>query len=199
MAAGLKAAALVLPASGQDRALALPLAAGYLVAVADGAGGTGRGAQAAQRVIAGLELAQGCVSAQEFCQLLHSLDLELAHSGGESTAVVARVEHDRVIGASVGDSKAWLLAQTMRDLTALQERKPLLGSGAARPVPIEARRAGARLLLGSDGLYKYAPMQRIHCLALEGPPEMAAAALARLVRLPSGALQDDVAVVIVCE
>jgi len=37
------AAIIVLPMSAQDRAIAIPAAGGYLVAVADGAGGTGGG------------------------------------------------------------------------------------------------------------------------------------------------------------
>ena len=48
----MEAAINVLPMSGQDRAIAIPTAGGYLVAVADGAGGTGGGAVAAERLIA---------------------------------------------------------------------------------------------------------------------------------------------------
>jgi serine/threonine protein phosphatase PrpC len=85
----------------------------------------------------------------------------------------------------------------MTDLTARQRRRPLLGSGEALPVQFEAERGGGRLLLASDGLVKYATVERICALAIQGTVSEAATALANSVRLPSGALQDDVAVVIV--
>jgi hypothetical protein len=58
----------------------------------------------------------------------------------------------------------------------------------------EAGRFGDRVLLASDGLCKYALLERICTLALRGPVEHAAV---DCVRLPSGTLQDDVAVVLV--
>lgn len=42
----------VLPILGQDRAIALPTSGGYLVALADGAGGSGGGAVAAEYLVA---------------------------------------------------------------------------------------------------------------------------------------------------
>jgi len=87
----------------------------------------------------------------------------------------------------------------MTDLTARQRRKPLLGSGEALPVQFEAERIGSRVLLGSDGLFKYAPVDRIRALATRGTVAEAANALANCVRLPSGAFHDDVAVAIVSE
>ena len=197
MAAALQTALLVVPDSGQDRALALPQAGASVVAVADGAGGTAHAAAAAQRVIERVREAPPCTTAAGWCQLLLELDQELSGSGGETTAVVARVD-ERVTGASVGDSQAWLLgADAAVDLTALQRRKPLLGSGVAVPAPFDVRRGAARVLFGSDGLFKYAAPETIRALAAQAAPEAAVAALARCVQLPSGALHDDVAIVIV--
>jgi hypothetical protein len=50
--------------------------------------------------------------------------------------------------------------------------------------------------VGSDGLFKYAPIRRVCDAARAGPPAEAARALVGLVRLPRGGLQDDVAVVV---
>ena len=50
----IEAAVKVLPPSGADRAIAVPSEGGYFVAVADGAGGTGGGASAADRLIVAL-------------------------------------------------------------------------------------------------------------------------------------------------
>jgi serine/threonine protein phosphatase PrpC len=179
--------------------MALPTRDGCLVAVADGAGGTGNGAGAAEGLIAALTKLAGYAASTDWFDALCVLDDELSASGGLTTGVVAFVDDDRIRGASVGDSSAWLISPTgeLTDLTALQRRRPLLGSGEALPVQFKAERRGGRLLLASDGLVKYATAERICALATQGAVEEAARALANCVRLPSGALQDDVAVVIV--
>jgi PPM family protein phosphatase len=197
-----QAAIKVLPTSGQDRAIALPTEGrGYVVAVADGAGGTGGGAAAAERLIAVLTKMTEKAPSTDWFAALCTFDDELSArpSGGQTTAVVAFVDHDRVVGASVGDSSAWLISATgeATDLTALQRRKPLLGSGEALPVEFEAERRGSRLLLATDGLTKYAPPARICSLVTKGTVVDALDALANCVRLPSGGLHDDVAVVLV--
>ena len=48
----MEAATKVLPMAGQDRAIAIPVTGGYLVTLADGAGGTGNGTVAAEGLIA---------------------------------------------------------------------------------------------------------------------------------------------------
>ena len=54
----------------------------------------------------------------------------------------------------------------------------------------------ARLLLGSDGLFKYVQHERIRDLTSTHAVAEAAAALVSAARLPSGALQDDIAVIV---
>ena len=198
----MEAATNVLPMSGQDRAIAIPAAGGYLVALADGAGGTGNGAVAAEYLIAFVtKLSQEAVASADWFAALCAFDDELSAcpSGGETTGIVAFIDSERVRGASVGDSSAWLITVSggMTDMTARQRRRPLLGTGEALPVQFEVKRLGNTVLLASDGLFKYAPVDRICTLATRGTVAEAADALANCVRLPSGALQDDVAVVIV--
>jgi serine/threonine protein phosphatase PrpC len=189
----------VLPASGEDRAIAVPTAGGYLLAVADGAGGTGGGGVAADCLINSLSKLTAEAASADWWSVLLELDEELSVRGGQTTAIVAFSDGDRVRGASVGDSEAWLIspAGELADLTRHQRRKPLVGSGEALPVEFEAELRGGRLLLGSDGLFKYATAERICTLAMRGSVAESADALANCVRLPSGALQDDVAVVLV--
>jgi serine/threonine protein phosphatase PrpC len=197
----MRAAIKLLPACGQDRAMAVPTPSGYLVAVADGAGGTGDGAAAAEHLITGLAKLAGVAASTDWFEALLELDDELLarRSGSQTTGVVAYVSAGRIVGASVGDSSAWLIspAGEMTDLTAHQRRRPLLGSGDALPLIFEAELGGCRLVLGSDGLFKYATAERICSLAMQGSVAEAADALASCVRLPSGAFQDDVAVVVV--
>jgi serine/threonine protein phosphatase PrpC len=168
--------------------------------VADGAGGTGSGAAASSRLIE-FATKRGAASTDWFDALL-AFDDELSarRSGGQTTGVVAFVHNDgRIVGASVGDSVAWLISPggELTDLTEHQRRKPLLGSGEALPVVFDSNPCGGRLLLATDGLVNYAPVDRIRALAMQGSVAEAAAALVDCVRLPSGGLQDDVAVVVV--
>jgi hypothetical protein len=93
----------------------------------------------------------------------------------------------------VGDSEAWLIEDGVV-LTEGQQRKPLLGTGAAKPVAFEAKLAGT-LLVASDGLFKYARKADILAHARLERLDDAIHALTDAVRLPSGQLQDDVAIV----
>jgi serine/threonine protein phosphatase PrpC len=79
----------------------------------------------------------------------------------------------------------------------MRHRRPLLGSGESLPVLFEEERRGSRLLVASDGIFKYATAERICALAMRGSVAQAANALADCVRLPSGGLHDDLAVVVV--
>jgi serine/threonine protein phosphatase PrpC len=198
----MESAVRVLPAlgAGQDRAMALPASAGYLVAVADGAGGSAGGAAAADSLIAFLSSLITIAGSTDWGAALRRFDQRLSThvSGGQTTGVVAFIDRERVIGASVGDCEAWLLhADETSELTVRQHRKPLLGSGEAVPVGFVAARRGGRLLMASDGLFKYASSQAVRTLAVIDGVDAAVQALVRCVRLPSGALQDDVAVVMV--
>lgn len=116
---------------------------------------------------------------------------------GQSTAVVLSVSGSGISGASVGDSAAWLIAGAdVLDLTEGQRRKPLVGGGC---LPFRVKHmaySGNTLLVASDGLFRYAKPADVARIA-NGPDLSAAArALVDLVRLPSGTLQDDVAVVL---
>lgn len=191
----------VLPATGQDRAIAVRVAGGYLVALADGAGGTGNGAIAADRLMAYVtKLAPDAATADWF-EVLCEFDYELStgRTGGETTGIVALVDDARVRGACVGDSAAWLVSTSreMVDMTAHQRRRPLLGSGEALPVEFEALHEGGRVLLATDGLLKYAEADQICAIVARGTAADAVNQLVDLVRLPTGGFHDDVAVVIV--
>jgi serine/threonine protein phosphatase PrpC len=178
---------------GQDRALCIPCEHGVIVALADGAGGTSGGERAAKAVI---DRVAGVAShAYDWSLLLAELD----HSQigfGQTTAVVLWITRDKIIGASAGDSGAWIVRDEIEDLTHLQHRKPLIGDGAI-VTSIEAGPIGSgTLVVASDGLLRYAKQTDIARIA-RGPDLAAAAkALVELVRFPSGELPDDVSVVL---
>lgn len=108
------------------------------------------------------------------------------------------VRDGRVFGASVGDSGAWALTtDAIFELTGRQRRKPLLGSGSAEPIGFGPSFFNDRLLVASDGLLKYATRERIRRAAFVQDVNVAADQLIAAARLPNGALQDDLALVIV--
>jgi serine/threonine protein phosphatase PrpC len=188
----------------EDRAEVFVRGEEEVVIVADGAGGRPGAAYTAETAVRMVgEFVAGRTSRREplaWCNLLRRIDEALAHdpAAGETTAVVAVLSAEHILGASVGDSGAWLItADGMRDLTAHQQRKPFLGTGVAVPVPFAAPWAeGGTFLAASDGLFKYADRTAI-CAAARGADLQAAAQqIMNLARLPSGKLQDDLTVVL---
>jgi len=182
-------------AAGQDRAAVVPDRDSVVIALADGAGGTGGGELAAQAVI---DAVANNPETADFALLLAGLDTDPQRLGhGQTTAVVLRMTSNIIVGASVGDSGAWIIADgAIVDLTDAQQRKPLLGSGCL-PVAFEGMLpAGATLIVASDGLLRYAKRRELIRVATTDTVEVAARALLDLVRLPSGRLQDDVSIVI---
>jgi serine/threonine protein phosphatase PrpC len=167
--------------AGQDRAVV----AGSRIVLADGAGGTARGARAAERAVAQL------AASDDF----EAVDAELVTLGGQATAVAIAIEGATLRGASVGDSEAWLVnGDDVTVLTERQQRKPLLGDGGL-PVPFSSRFVGT-LVVGSDGLFKYVARAHIVAACTAATVDEVAEALIAAAELPSGGLQDDVSVIV---
>jgi serine/threonine protein phosphatase PrpC len=176
-------------ARGQDRAEVFARPHRLVVAVADGAGGTSHGARAAQALVDAVR----ATDTTNWCTLIETLDRA---GQGQTTAVVLSVDSRGITGGSAGDSGAWLVDDDVVDLTEGQLRKPLVGAGCV-PVAFRAGPLGhATLVVASDGLLRYGGRQDIARIARGPDLETAARALVELVRLPSRALQDDVAVVL---
>jgi serine/threonine protein phosphatase PrpC len=186
---------------GQDRAAVFTAADGSLViALADGAGGTGGGTAAAQAVIDAVGAAVLNDRVGDWEELLAALDREPSRLGhGQTTAVVLRLDASGIVGTSVGDSGAWLIDDKLRvvDLAASQRRKPLLGSGAIVTPFAAGPIDSSTLLIASDGLLKYASPSDVAFIATQRDLREAASSLLARVRLPSGDLQDDAAIVLV--
>ena len=173
------------------------LPAGHLLVLADGAGGTSGGAAAADAVLAHARSASPTTSS-DCGRLLGALDQALTDIG-ETTAILLVVSGGQVFGASVGDSAAWLFDPPVAlDLTENQTAKPLLGSGRATPVTFGPFPFRGRVVLGSDGLFKYVRLDRIRDIASTFPLDDVPDQLVAAARLPSGGLQDDIAIIVAC-
>jgi PPM family protein phosphatase len=185
----------------EDRSLVTRAMDAWIVCVADGAGGMSGGARAAEMVIRRVEevASEGSfhAAASAWATFLESLDaaIERDLTAGETTAIVLAVTADGIVGASSGDSRAYLLSPAgFVELTAGQRRRPLLGSGRAIACSFRAATVGT-LVVATDGLFDYAPLDDIRQV-LAAPSEDPAEALVRLIRTRHRELPDDVAVVL---
>jgi serine/threonine protein phosphatase PrpC len=184
---------------GEDRLVVERWGDRLLIVVADGAGGIGGGALAAQGVCDAAVAMFRSGDGDAWPLRLERIDsmLVAAGHGGQSTAVVVEIVEARLTGASVGDSAAWLVSgNAVTELTEFQVRKPLLGSGAVRPAGFGPLPVRGRLIVGTDGLFRYASRPAL-CSAVTSPSqEEALTALIEAIRMPSGQFQDDVGVVV---
>jgi PPM family protein phosphatase len=119
---------------GEDRVAVERAGGRFLVVVADGAGGTGGAALAAQAVCDAAVANFRGGHADSWPLLLERIDSLLASAGhgGQSTAVLVEIADGQVRGASVGDSEAWLVL-TVRSPTLPNGRYASRWSGAALP------------------------------------------------------------------
>jgi len=170
-----------------------------LIAVADGVGGMSGGAAAAELAVLRIMAHGLSPDPAALVSLLREADRRVYEEpdAGETTVVAAVVTPHEIAGASVGDSEAWLVTDRGRvDLTGNQRFVPTLGSAGAVPIPFVHRGPGGTLLVATDGLFGYAPAEKI-CAAARGEDlDAAARALVDLARLPNGTLQDDITVVL---
>lgn len=186
----------------EDRVLVLDVECGSIACIADGTGGVSGGANAADLFLAGVRRAVedpdfDLTSPQAWAKLVDRLDREIeqARTAGETTGVALAITSTIVVGASSGDSQAWLMSPNgWHELTENQLRKARLGTGHARAQPFTARPHGT-LLLATDGLLDFVQLSDVASV-LRSDPEDAASALVQLVRTRFRQLPDDVAVIV---
>jgi serine/threonine protein phosphatase PrpC len=148
----------------------------WLCLLADGQGGHAGGAAAAQLACrAALQRALDLPAAAlarpgTWVSLLRAADLtvEADPEAGYCTLVGLAIAGNLLAGASSGDSAAWFITSggRMHDLTGRQRKNPPVGSGAAVFVPFVAGlQEPWRVLVMSDGVWKYVGRDRAHELA----------------------------------
>ncbi|MCA9797755.1 MAG: hypothetical protein KC910_38365, partial [Candidatus Eremiobacteraeota bacterium] len=151
-------------ARSQDRVVVMP----DTVILADGAGGVAGGEEAAQFF---LDFMAGRPS--PLWDAFVEVDRRLAADPvcGDTTGIVVNLNEHELSGVSVGDSEAWLVtAESIVVLTEYQRRKPLLGSGEAMPIPFQCPRRPGKLLVASDGLFRYTSQEKIRKALAEANP-----------------------------
>ncbi len=175
-----------------------------VVVVADGRGGIRGGDEASRSLVAVVESAVNdpAFAAKDvgaWVDLFRSRDVALALKGaGETTGVVIALGPEGLLGLSIGDSEAWVVTPGGVDnLTVGQQTRQRLGSGRVDLATFARPSLAGVLVIATDGLFKFASQEVIARIVRAGPFETAAERLVELVRHPSGALADDVAVVLV--
>ena len=175
-----------------------------VVALADGGGGL-RGGEAASRCLVAVvesavnDPAFAIEQVQPWFDVFHATDSALASNGtGETTGTVVVLGPRGIIGVSAGDSEAWIVTPTaVDDLTVGQQTGQRLGSNRVTPAAFGRAALGGILVVASDGLFKYAAGEVIARLVRASAIGAAVEHLVELVRLRSGKVADDVAVVLV--
>jgi len=174
-----------------------------IAVVADGAGGMSGASEAADDFIKLVQqnilTAANLMDETYWCRVLAQIDAWLHPRAGETTGMIAVVntKKNSIVGASVGDSEAYLLSnKSWLNLTEHQYRKPLLGSGAAIPIAYGPITFDGTLILGTDGLFKYADFSKISQITESYQPKESILRLFDLVRLPSGRFIDDISIII---
>lgn len=155
------------------------------------------GTKAAQSAVAvALELA-AVATAEVLAARLREADHKLkaqADHGLTSLAVVA-VSPGRVEGAAVGELGVWLFSAGHIELTAKEERRPLLGSGEARVVPFKTTFSDGTVVVGTPALWRDAGVDTAAFLsASEESAGDLAEALVDAARGADGSLTGPVAV-----
>ena len=189
------ASRVVAASADQDRLSCRETSSGLVVILADGAGGIPGGREAAEAVVE--KVKEDLRSPRECADELARLDQELQSSRacGETTAIVLVIDGERFHGASIGGSGVLVLHRDgIYEATKHQRRKPLLGSGRARLVGFGPFDFRCPVVVGSDGLLKYAPRSVFSSLRAIASIEEALDELVDSVRMDSGGLQDDVSV-----
>jgi len=185
----------------QDRGLILGAGPRTLLCVADGAGGRSGGKEAAIMAVEFFRADHERLQNHEDClDLLRRMDAAMDQDqvAGETTFAMALVTTEEIIVASVGDSGIWLIPATGNwiNLTVHQQRKPMIGSGDAKPAALRYPRFEGTLLLATDGLLKYTSADRIVETCRGQPANTAAQSLTELVKYPSGNYPDDVTLIL---
>jgi serine/threonine protein phosphatase PrpC len=175
-----------------------------ILVLADGAGGMRGGAMASGALVAAVRAAVAdpvfaVEDVQYWADLFRVVDVALAKNMvGETTGVVVVLGSRKLIGVGTGDSEAWVLRATeVDDLTRGQHTKQRLGSGRVEPAVFERAALSGTLVVATDGLFKYAAPDVIARIVRASAIRSAAEELIALVRLRSGTLADDVALVLV--
>jgi PPM family protein phosphatase len=179
----------------------------WLCFLADGQGGRSGGGEAARLACrVGLDAAVGAKTGllnggRTWASLLRLSDFAVSAdvAAGFTTLVGFCIHNGSIAGASSGDSAVLVVSGgEARELTAGQRKNPPVGSGEAEFIPFMLTLSEPwKVLVMSDGVWKYAGMEKVVRAATTMSREGLMDALKDAARLPgSGRFPDDFTVVV---
>jgi len=186
--------------AGQDRLEINHHGNSTTVVIADGAGGTSGGEEAANYIVSTLSEKSYPQVGVVLMDVILGIDSHLINSErmGESTVVLISFEGHQFTGVVAGDSEVYFYSLgKLTNLAEHKQPKPLLGSTGCIPAVFQGELGSGRLLACSDGLWKYINRENIISNLALPDVEESADALLNAIRLPSGQVQDDVSFVLV--
>jgi len=163
---------------GQDRISIQHHPDSTTIVLADGSGGVAGGEEAANFITSNL-------SKKVFPQMAVVLMDEMLGIDSEL------IQHP-----AMGESTAILITISGVQFTGVAESKPALGSTGCFPAVFQGDLESSRLLVCSDGLWKYLKKSEIEAALENVSIEVSADELLQKVKLPNGELQDDISFVI---
>lgn len=179
-----------------------------LCLLGDGQGGRAGGGQAARVGVA--SALHGACAAAPRTLLLPSTWLDICGladravaattDAGYCTLVGVAATPDWVVGASSGDSAAVLLLESVAiNLTERQRKNPPVGSGGAMFEPFSAGLNGWwRILVMSDGVWKYVGWDQMIAIGRVTPAHLVAGALRQQAMAGTGGLlPDDFSIIVI--
>jgi serine/threonine protein phosphatase PrpC len=188
----------------EDRFLIERLGDTVVAAVADGAGGISGAARAAQLAIDTIREAfarlERLDSSDAWAMVLRDADQRISQDGeaGETTGVVVAASPEKVVGASVGDSGAFVLGDHgTHELSQNQIIRPFLGSGLSIPIGFDFPQLKGTLLVASDGLVRRVDMDAVRRTAVQPDLDLCALNLVELVRSLHRMLPDDLTAILI--
>ena len=185
---------------GEDSLAVINAGDTILLCIADGAGGMSGGLQASESVVeavSSISTIKEYKSPDDIEAFMRDLDQKifLNKDAGETTAIIVMIQANVIMGASIGDSECWLISDELKyELTTLQNRKPLLGSGSAVPIGFGPLEFDGSIVMGSDGLFKYMNINTI--ISKIEDQSVTAKELIELLKQSNGCLQDDASAII---
>jgi serine/threonine protein phosphatase PrpC len=187
----------------RDRAHAIEHGDAIVVVVADGAGGIVGGSIASDAAIAAVRERVGAdgfdpYDVSAWCDAFATVDADLARrtDAGETTAIVIVASPRGIVGGSVGDCEAWVVAPSRVESLTEHQHRARLGSGVCQPTSFDRPALDGVLIVATDGLFKHASYEAIVAACTSLDVTTIADALIVLPKLRSGAYPDDVAVVV---
>jgi serine/threonine protein phosphatase PrpC len=187
--------------NAEDRAEVFVSGEDLVIAIADGAGGTPGGGSASDALVAAvsdeIQRAGDSFDSRRWAKVFCETDAKLAgRLSGETTGVLVVLGPRGLVGVSAGDTEAWVVGPTSIDDLTVHQQRARVGSGRIAAIPFHRPILDGILVVGTDGLFKYAVPEKVAAIVRVNFPADAARRLSEVVRLSSGRLQDDFAVVV---